>query len=261
MASNTIDSTPSFFATTISVNPHQQSDAQLYPDEVFVGGFSADSPAYAASCIYSRIASAHQPGTYEWSYEAKLVTYTTHCSAAIPYAVFSLHHPVAITTGYTGPYLAPFALFGMVRSISQWSKDNPREISYAITVEVHTYPGFRLDWSQTLPWPLIPIGAMFIYPHSFQNIIHQPFPLTAALLKRIINVEYDASTLHRKIRDNHQAYRFASNLSNSRHTQSHHTPLPATTRTSTLQPFTIYSQRTGEPITGSDSEDEEEVWE
>src|ERR1700733_13433356 len=136
--------------TTVSITPHQYSSNHCYPDSVFIGGFSVDSPEYTRSCTYSRVR-ANQPGISRWYYETKVITYITQCSASVPYALFALNHPIAVTTGLVDANHNPFALYGMVRGITLWSETVPMEINYSVTVECPIRPGFKLTWPKTPP--------------------------------------------------------------------------------------------------------------
>ena len=115
---------------TIAVTPHQPADTQHYPDTVFVNGFSVNSSTYAASCAYARVR-LDQPGTHQWSYEGILISYCASCSSALPYAQFTLHHPIAIETGFKDEYQNPFMLF----AITGWLKCYITLVFWLITVE------------------------------------------------------------------------------------------------------------------------------
>jgi len=266
--------------TTVSITPHQYSSNHCYPDSVFIGGFSVDSPEYTRSCTYSRVR-ANQPGISRWYYETKVITYITQCSASVPYALFALNHPIAVTTGLVDANHNPFALYGMVRGITSWSETVPMEINYSVTVEVHIRPGFTLDWSQTLPWPFIPVGAIFLCPHAFQNPNHQPVPITPGLVDQMATVHYNARNLNYRIDTDwhtlqHMNRQLRPLYSNSRQTEEERLEQilaaassgapPATSTTIQLadddagqHSFIIYSQRTGEPVTGNSSDEDEDL--
>jgi len=246
---------------TTSINPRQPSDDQLYPEAIFVDRFSADSPAYANSCDYSGIP-ANRTGTYQWFYEAKLITYTMYCPASVAYDMFSLNCPIAITTGVTDRFHNPFTLYGMVHSIAQWSDTIPTEVHYSIMVEVHIKPGFTVNWSETRPWPHIPTGTSFIFPHNFQNATHQPIRFSFDSFNTAESVWYDATDLQRKITDDRRIYQIVNRQPRVRQP-------PMSSTTTAEQPsdnvvashFILYSQRTGELVSGNSSDEDNEQME
>jgi hypothetical protein len=176
--------------STFSVTLHHPSDIQLYPDSVFEGGFSVDSEAYAASCRFSGV-QIDQPGSHQWQYDHRLITYLASCADPTLSGQFTLHHPVAIATGIKDHYHNPFTVYAIVRCIGSWSDSAPSTVNYSITVEVHVGPGFDINWSQTELWPFIPIGATFIYPHGFQTTLHQPLSIANTPLHNVITVQFD----------------------------------------------------------------------
>ena len=258
MASGANQMNRGIFTSTVSVNPRQLSVDPLYPEEIFTGGFSADSPAYAKSCDHSGIP-ANRPGTHQWFYQAKIITYATHCPTSISYDLFLLNQPVAIVTGTTDRAHNPFTLYGMVRSIHQWSDTVPAEVNYSIMVEVHVKPGFTIDWSKTRPWPCIPVGALFIFPHTFQNVTHQPIEISPASVRDAEDVWYDAADLDQNITYDREMYQIMLHRSRVHQTSTPSTviSLPPSSSSSTPR-FVLYSQRTGKLVSGNSSDEEDE---
>jgi len=242
--------------STTSVNPRQPSADPLYPEAIFVDGFSADSLAYTNSCVYSG-APANRPGTHQWFYEAKLVTYATYCPASVVYDIFPLNRPIAITTGATDRFHNPFTLYGMVRSVAQWSDTIPTEVHYSIMVEVHIKPGFVVNWSETRPWPHVPCGGLFIFPHTFQNAAHQPIQISSTSFNTTETVWYDASDLQQNIIRDRHVYQIVNRQPRVRQ------PFMPSTITAEQPPsdavtprFLLYSQRSGELVSGNSSDED-----
>jgi len=125
----------------------------------------------------------------------RILRYRSFYSSTLPYTQFTLHHPIAIERGFKDEYQNPFMQFAMVRGISSWSDEVPGNVLYSITVEVHMEPGFSLDWARTCPWPHIPVGAIFVYPHGFQSAIHEPLSLAYVPYSQVITVQFDVPAL------------------------------------------------------------------
>jgi len=166
---------------TTALTMNSRAAATFYPDSLFEGPFSPHSPEFTTACAHAALAG-------EAFCEAYLIVYTTKCLSTMTYAVFELNRPVTILTGLGD--LPHRALYGMVRAINVWS-DDPREVRYVVTVEVHAPPKFVFNWSTTVPWPGALSSAEFIHPHAFLTPGYFPLSLADPSTITTATVRYD----------------------------------------------------------------------
>jgi hypothetical protein len=130
--------------------------------------------------------------------------------------MFELNRPIAILTGYFNAQVQPLALYAIVRSINAWTDGEPQQVKYTVTVEVHISPSFVIDWCKTRPWPGIPLGAVFIHPHTFQAPNYRPLSLEGMPTSQMVLVRYDVALLYSVVMSEEPMY----------HVPASHTNLP-----------------------------------
>jgi len=127
--------------------------------------------------------------------ERKLVHYIFYCLDARDNP-FLVGHQAVVTTdnhGYNGD---GHAVFGIVRQMtdeitnSSWPRNR-----VTMLIEVHTIPGFYINWHKTIPWPVTPFHTIFIQPHVFCEDRYEP--LSIVLVERNLpTVYFCLSDLH-----------------------------------------------------------------
>jgi hypothetical protein len=136
-------------------------------DLVFHGPYARNSRDYQIACTYAAYPLIIQP---------KLLRFRFQRYPNTP-RLYQTGHPITITIKY-GLGLNGHALYAMVREVNE-SLDTlawPLITGY-ITVEVHTIPGFYVNWDEALPWFLPPPGVVFIQPHGFLEKGYTPLAL------------------------------------------------------------------------------------
>ena len=124
----------------------------------FQGDFAVTSRAYLRSCTY-----AANPIIVE----RKLVRYAFYLGETTSNP-FQVGRQVVISTdnhGYDGD---GHGLFGLLRHMAEELTDSSWPMNrVTMLIEIHTIPGFDIDWHKTRPWPFTPFHTVFIQPHIF----------------------------------------------------------------------------------------------
>jgi hypothetical protein len=141
------------------------------------GDFQTDSPAYRLSCTF-----AANPIIVE----QKLLRYT-FTYGNLMHNPFRMGCQAVVTTDNHGFYGHGHALFALVRKVvDEITMSSWPENKVEVLVEVHTIPGFHINWHCTLLWPYTPFHTIFIQPHIFWEEYYTP--LSILIIRRDVPI-------------------------------------------------------------------------
>jgi hypothetical protein len=175
------------------------------------GAYHPDSPEY----LYSRTRVS-----VPWHYLKVFIRYEFQCYPGTK-RDFHVGRIITISLRGTGLNSDHLAYYALVRDIKEFTTSTtfPR-VSYHVTVEAHTTPGYAVKWNETVPWPEPFPDAIFALPHCFAHDSYIMEPMESVDEKDIIIVSLCLETAR------------------TRAVEEHHSPRPATT--AHLSPPDVY---------------------
>jgi hypothetical protein len=139
----------------------------------FFGMYAKFSPSYQIVC---------KQAAYPPIYEQKLMQFFFEQESSTN--LFCISEPATTCITVEQPRkrkcIAGHAFYGLVQSIEE-KQDIVKwpYVSSCMTIEVHTIPGFSVNWDDAFPWLNPPHGVIFVQPHSFLEPNYEPIPLIA----------------------------------------------------------------------------------
>jgi hypothetical protein len=129
------------------------------PRRLFTGAYKTSSPEYSISATHACLPPAY------------------HRQVLVFHGIFDALSPLQfyagqfITVGIDPPSSPKgHSVFGYSYHVHTSLNDGqPEGYNWEMEVEVHTIPGYKVDWQYARPFPTPPIGSVFIQPHGFKE--------------------------------------------------------------------------------------------
>ena len=157
--------------------------------------------------------------------DVHLVVFYTKCPSSTHYALFELNHPILVLAMVDNTFMHAF--YRMVRAINVWSDSDPHKVKYTVTVEVHIPPNFKINWSNTIPWPGVLHYIPFLHPHAFLADGYYPILLADTPTGNMSIARYDALNLSHMIAlEHHKFHSLSPSNMREHHITANTTPHP-----------------------------------
>ena len=135
---------------------------QPHPSQ-FAGAYKTSSVEYKISRTYARM-----PPSYR-----RVVLLFHGTFETIPRVVFNAGQLITVGVDKPGCHDG-HSVFGFVYEV-RTSLARGQQLGYywQMEVEVHSIPGYQIDWQHARPFVVPPIGSVFIQPHGFKEAIFE----------------------------------------------------------------------------------------
>jgi hypothetical protein len=169
----------------LSVHRIQQQQPTHYPVIPCCMVYSTESPSpfatqlaqtFTGSYAYSSNSYQQSASLLPWPpfYQSEILHFE-YLHPAADIVLYRVGHPVTVTFG---SIREGKAFYGLVRDFHECLTCDDWEFSVIILfIEVHTLPGFEVDWDSALVFREPPPGTVFLQPHGFLEYNYEPVAL------------------------------------------------------------------------------------
>lgn len=137
---------------------HSRTDQKWQPHwRIFRGAYKTSSPEY-------RVSKTNAP--MPPSYHRQILLFHGIFETPSP-VIFNVGQPITVAIDHPGQHEG-HSLYGFVYDVesSLW-KGRRQGYYWQMEVEVHTIPGYAVDWRHARPFTTPPVGTVFVQPHGF----------------------------------------------------------------------------------------------